>query len=941
MRRKAASTTIALSSLVLLLLHASSCCVAEEGSTGEVKVTGRPRAKGPKDGLHDQWKLGTLSRIAYLLAAQDACELGEGTKTDYCLKLEKSKGELYPLRLWAEKQSRDWPNLLGAAKLHSASQRLFGGANYAEAEKSLDQSIVLQLFPFGSESVQNKWHTSLVHPDAFLKHQRQQLADAFVLLAASCLEEGYKNHNIGQLLKSHFALDTAIELFFLDNLNSNENEYTNILHLDILGALEETIPMATSAHLREIVQDAGLDCTGCENDFDFQRKIMEAVGSGFIFNVDEDIRSAEFDKCKGNQVLQQSTNVILHQLSAFLSSSMLTVDAGRMPESLGRPCFSRSETGACQSYFSEDVAKTVQCVDVDENGMQIEGPEESAKVKLPALSVNEKRIANILTKSFGYNAIEENPLHSSSPCNNPNAYEEAELENWKRVEENPKEHFRRREEDRVYFQKDTTDLSPDHKGDDPIVPITLLFMIVFYFGSWMLWKNRKALKRRVAKYGMWNKELRRENSADTALLREAITSGDIGKLEHALGEVCNADPAVVRRARSLLSQKKKAKKEADQARARAKAAKQRASAQKREEKLKRNQGESISTAATIAAVRAKVERERQAESQVDRPNICDSSASDEDFMPVVAQQSRLRKRSTTGSFKAEVMEALAPSSTRKKSDTGSGSSRGEVVVVPRQDTKPARYPPRRNSQGKSHQHASHSSQPYQVRGGRRSLDKNGLPKGRDAYINFRKGSRERNDAGYSGDERNQEAHAVGSNGTKYRTTTGLGPSNERMTSHRGRHSHPAYGGSSDSRPQGSANPAAQRREHHMYTRSGAYNTGGGHQQGNSANTASSNNTYGSSLYQTDLIGSLVGSYSPFKASNGNTPSGMPPKPRPPPQRGTDDERWGRKPRNPSSANIPKHMRANSFPEVDQDFEVDLNPSQGLNSEGTVEWLPNL
>ena len=30
------------------------------------------------------------------------------------------------------------------------------------------------------------------------------------------------------------------------------------------------------------------------------------------------------------------------------------------------------------------------------------------------------------------------------------------------------------------------------------------------------------------------------------------------------------------------------------------------------------------------------------------------------------------------------------------------------------------------------------------------------------------------------------------------------------------------------------------------------------------------------------------------------------------------------------------MRANSFPEVDHDFEVDLNS----NSEGTVEWLPS-
>ena len=49
-----------------------------------------------------------------------------------------------------------------------------------------------------------------------------------------------------------------------------------------------------------------------------------------------------------------------------------------------------------------------------------------------------------------------------------------------------------------------------------------------------------------------------------------------------------------------------------------------------------------------------------------------------------------------------------------------------------------------------------------------------------------------------------------------------------------------------------------------------------------------------------------------------------------------EQQWTRKARNPALASMPKHMRANSFPEVDHDFEVDLNSSQG-----TVEWLPNL
>ena len=937
MRPKLLSTTrVAALSAALLVL---SCATSVASATDQGKVRKRAVAV-----LKDQWRLGTLSRISHLLVSHEECGSAGDKASEACRKVDGQSAHFSDLQEWAQSQTDDWPNLLRAARLRAEARSLFKEAKYEEAEEAMDKAITLQLFPFGVEQALTRWHSSLLDPEAVVKHQRQELADSFVLLAAACLEDGYKNQDIRQLMKSHFALDTAMELYLLDNLGVNQNEYTNILHMDILGALEETIPTATSGQLKEIVADVGLECASCENDFDFRGKIMEAVQSGVTFNVDEAIRDAEIGKCTQNQILQQSTSIVLHQLSAFLSSAMLTQDAAvLLHEGLARPCYSKTEGGPCDSFFFPDLQRMVQCVDVDGEGVPLRQPVK--KARFPSLNEEERWIRNVVREGLDFPGRDE----GFSSCSNPSVGEQLDLESGKGKQASAGgfgagshggggstvSDFEfgngRLERD---LQKEATAFVGESKGDDPIVPIILVFMIVIYCGSWMLWKNRKSLRRRVAKYGLWKKEPSRENSQDTQRLRVAIASGEIHKLEQALGEVNNADPATLRRARSLLSQKKKAKKEQDQQKARAKQAKQRASAQKREERNKRGtQGsEPISTAATIAAVRAKVERERQDHSGHTNNSAQqnqDSSVSDEDFISVADKQGRLRRRAnTTGSAgKPEGGEPEPLSSSRKNSDC---EGRQSHAAQGAKDRPPAGRQPRRSRGGSGDGH-------YVVRG-RRSFDKNGgpgdLPKGRDAYASFRKSSLDRNDASGLTERAAAAQHPNGESGS---ATGRYVPPNRRE----GRLS----GGSSHRRPPLPGPASATRYSRNEYVPAGQ---GGGHHQhhgrghrGSRRETPSGSNSYGSSLYQADLIGSLVGSYSPFMASNNGGGGGGGSRAQASPAHASreqkpSEQQWTRKARNPALASMPKHMRANSFPEVDHDFEVDLNSSQG-----TVEWLPNL
>ena len=1020
--------------------------------------------------------------------------------TNICRALSRYSDDVAHLRLWA-KDEANLSVLLQATRLITKGQDALAQNDYVAAESYFDQSILLQVFPFlDDDLMQTKWHTSLFNPTHGLMSTRRVLSDAFILLSASCFETANQQSDLRLFMKSHFALDTAVEISLLDDKDISTNEYTNLLHLNILHSIDEFLPKVSSSELRDIVEEAGIPCTNCENDLEYQRHLFQALETGLIYGVSDEVRLEEIRKCGRNQYLQQASEVIAHQISRYLSSPVLSTQARDKLKAMGLECQSRKgakKDGACMSFFSKDVVHSVLCADLDPSsphyspddsqGIWNKGADESesesesisaksGRMKLsslPKLNPREQGIQKILFQKFS-NIFFDSPLEATgltkddvNSCDNPaqgegnggfgddlyngwNPYpphQQAHFKEWVRTGPLNPNGMPTEAELSYYYAKGMSELqdkmdktasdphflSKEEKGDDPIVPITLFFLLIFYFGSWMTWKNRKALMRRLQRYDIWNRELRkRENSEDTVALKLAMTSCDIGKLERALSEVSYADPAVLRRARHLLAQRKKAKKADDAAKSKAKAAKLRASALKKgkEEKSKKIMMAAgrESTALTVAAVRAKVESERniQLGSQTDSPrsersNTFDSSVSEEDFMPVGGQQGSRRKRATTtgslstkSSVSGESERDLKDKAilTRKNSDTSASHSSAKaqqevnpgnvigsalppvittigVANAPRAE-KPKNQ--RRNSgknahnnhNGDRHHHHGHG---YVKRG--KSFDKGygsgpSASKGRDAYVSFRKGSREKNE------DRKHDAtkhRTSNSNGAGHGHGHGQERGERRYSNRRNFYSAPtSTGGAGSSLPDYRSYPVGNGNGSYMFSKNEllqgqqpASNFGSNYSasQLNQRSTRInpippvSSSNYGSSLYQTDLIGSLVGSYSPFKANGnggaiGSNLKAMPPAPV---QQQQHHSRIDTSPNlsqaqwtsNPASANwipaptsdassqmrshnqsaaasIPKHMRANSFPEVDA-FDVYTNPSKNLAPEDTVEWLP--
>ncbi len=224
------TTTVLVSGLLLLSgnIAAVECCsgASAPSPSGQATELGAPgRAAG-----YEQWKLGTLSHVAHLLAVDIECQQGQegdgsGSGSDLCQRLEDHRGDVSFLQSWAQKEG-DYGGLLRSAQLHASAQALFAHGKYAEAEEAAAQSIVLQIVPLEDEEALTRWHTSLLHPHSqTLAPQRGRLADAFVLLAASCLETGFQEGSLTKLMKSHFALDTGVEISLLDNSNIGDNQY--------------------------------------------------------------------------------------------------------------------------------------------------------------------------------------------------------------------------------------------------------------------------------------------------------------------------------------------------------------------------------------------------------------------------------------------------------------------------------------------------------------------------------------------------------------------------------------------------------------------------------------------------------------------------------------------------------------------------------------------
>lgn len=199
----------------------------------------------------------------------------------------------------------------------------------------------------------------------------------------------------------------------------------------------------------------------------------------------------------------------------------------------------------------------------------------------------------------------------------------------------------------------------DGSNDDYMVNLILLGIVVLALARWFARKHRKDLQNMLSREIARTQREEFERQLDmneVSRLVAAMESADASRLARVIEEVKYVDPAMLKRARSLLVQRRRQEKAQEQAKSKAKAAKARGKTTKakatkaREEK---QSGAMLSTSAAVAATRARLQGEAGNGSggttkEDEGLSISDTSSdvTQEDFedFQSVASDSRVRRR---------------------------------------------------------------------------------------------------------------------------------------------------------------------------------------------------------------------------------------------------------------------------------------------------------
>merc|ERR1719213_9786 len=155
----------------------------------------------------------------------------------------------------------------------------------------------------------------------------------------------------------------------------------------------------------------------------------------------------------------------------------------------------------------------------------------------------------------------------------------------------------------------------DGNNDDYMVNLILLGIVVLALARWFARKHRQDLQNMLSKEIARTRREEFERQLDmneVSRLVAAMESADASRLARVIEEVKYVDPGMLKRARSLLVQRRRQEKAQEQAKSKAKAAKARGKTTKakatkaREEK---HSGAVLSTSAAVAATRARLQGE--------------------------------------------------------------------------------------------------------------------------------------------------------------------------------------------------------------------------------------------------------------------------------------------------------------------------------------------
>lgn len=667
------------------------------------------------------FRLAAASRVAALGARYKACQKGLGPRDecDRVWRQGNKVGPLRHWA--KRENRAGWKRMAKAAEHYEAARQHSRGQRYEACQADVELSLAYRLFAFEDPALEGLWQAGLTGGWRTFRPVQAELADVLALSAECLLELAHGPAAAGQLLRAHIALVAAGILRGQGGGSGGPGSgYLQALREQVSAELSEALQQAPLEVLQRVAWEAGLahsselrgGAPGLAKD------IQEALADGRIFRhialeagklaqgwhgsgAQVDVAARRGGTAEGGGAESPNPNhaepasgqgsgaawengwdpslsfvpqwLVSPALGVVPPATVMSLSPSCQQAGSGQGCLpffapmeapAGSEGGdeACERRLEGAFNEWWARVQAGEAGPEsLDAVTENALVKA-LLEMGDEHYREVFPhyRSAGlfgdFSFVAEEPTFGRGDeaegldgLGGKGA--EAPEDSRQAQDRQMQEELLRRAQNRQ---------QGDGSNDDYMVNLILLGIVVLALARWFARKHRQDLQNMLSKEIARTRREEFERQLDmneVSRLVAAMESADASRLARVIEEVKYVDPGMLKRARSLLVQRRRQEKAQEQAKSKAKAAKARGKTTKakatkaREEK---HSGAVLSTSAAVAATRARLQGEAgngnggTAKEDFDRLSISDASSdvTQEDFedFQSVASDSRVRRR---------------------------------------------------------------------------------------------------------------------------------------------------------------------------------------------------------------------------------------------------------------------------------------------------------
>jgi hypothetical protein len=666
------------------------------------------------------FRLAAASRVAALGARYKACQKGLSPRDecDRVWRQGSKVGPLRHWA--KRENRVGWKRLAKAAEHYEAARQHSRGQSFEACQADLELSLAYRLFAFEDPALEGLWQAGLTGGRRTFRPVQAELADVLALSAECLLELAHGTAAAGQLLRAHIALVAAGILRRQGGgPGAPGSGYLQALREQVSAELSEALEQAPLEVLQRLAWEAGLAHSSELQDgaSGLAKDIPEALADGRIFRhialetgklaqglhgsgVQVEVAPQRGGAAGGGGAESPSPSraeAVTGQWSgaawengsepslSFVPQWLVSPALGVVPRatimSLSPSCQQAGSGQGCLPFFAQveanvglersDEACERRLEDAFNEWWARVQAGEAAPESLDA--VTENALVKALLEMGDEQYREVFPHYGSAGLFGDFSFvaeeptfgrgDEAEGQDGlggqdaQALEDSRQAQDRQMQEE--LLRRAQNRQQGDGSNDDYMVNLILLGIVVLALARWFARKHRKDLQNMLSREIARTQREEFERQLDmneVSRLVAAMESADASRLARVIEEVKYVDPAMLKRARSLLVQRRRQEKAQEQAKSKAKAAKARGKTTKakatkaREEK---QSGAMLSTSAAVAATRARLQGEAGnggggTTKEDEGLSISDTSSdvTQEDFedFQSVASDSRVRRR---------------------------------------------------------------------------------------------------------------------------------------------------------------------------------------------------------------------------------------------------------------------------------------------------------